>query len=394
MSKSRFKWRQRVMEINTRLTEMVDLIEKEKRELTSSEKEEKTALVSEKEILQLRMAREDNGYTASETQASKERAFANIAFAIVKRTAIPDDCKGIVDNNEIILPRTRATSGIQDTSTTSPLIPLTIGDIIPPLEKGLILDKVGIKMQYGLVGDWALPVVGAVEASIEGENTEVADTTIDISKLSPSPKRVAITIPVSNRAIDQSNDALLDIVNTQLTAGVTRLLNKWMFSPVKIASKASNGCFVEAVQKPIITSKTSSFTLKEVNALKIAVMSKGVVFDGTGAYVCSAATYGELETTPRDAGSGQMILENGKIGGFPVFVTEYVGEDVLGFGVFSYELLGQFGEVRIIVDPYTKATNNIVRFTLNTDFDMLTIRPEAFAVGKRTLAEEEVKGTK
>lgn len=38
-----------------------------------------------------------------------------------------------------------------NTTDASSMIPTTIGDVIEPLEKGLIISKLGIKMQYGLV---------------------------------------------------------------------------------------------------------------------------------------------------------------------------------------------------------------------------------------------------
>ena len=79
-----------------------------------------------------------------------------------------------------------------------------------------------------------------------------------------------------------------------------------------------------------------------------------------------------------------MVTENGLINGFPVFMTEYVGDGVLGFGIFNYELVGQFGKMHIIVDPYTGAKKNLVYFVMNTDFDMLTVRPEAFGIAKIT----------
>ncbi|MDL2230545.1 phage major capsid protein, partial [Alistipes sp. OttesenSCG-928-L06] len=232
-------------------------------------------------------------------------------------------------------------------------------------------------MQYGMVGAWQFPIVAGIEATIEDENAEVNDTKIDISKISPSPKRVTLAIPVSNRAIDQSNNALLSIVRSQMSMGLARLLNKWMFSPEKITAKASEGCFVNPKTK---ATYTDSITWKDAIMLKGSVMKQGVIFDGTPAYVCSASVYADLESTPRDAGSGLMILQDGKINGFPVFITEYIGDDCLGFGIFSYQLVGQFGQMRMIFDPYTGAKKNLVYFVLNTDFDMLTLRPEAFGI--------------
>lgn len=330
------------------------------------------------------MERAIAGVQVPEQEMKAEAVFAGAVASFVHNRSLPEGCEGVMNGNTIEVPLTRADT-IQDSSTVTPLIPLTIGEIIQPLEKGLILDKVGCKMQYGLVGDWVLPVVAGIEATIEDENAEVADTKIDITKIKPSPKRVSLAIPVSNRAIDQSNNALLEIVRTQMVMGLQRLLNKWMFQTTKITTKASDGCYVAAATTPAVsTAAGAGLSWKDVIALKGAVMKTGVVFDGTAAYVCSATTYAELEATPKDAGSGLMILENGKINGYPVFMTEYIGDGVLGFGIFNYELVGQFGKMHMIVDPYTGAKKNLIYFVLNTDFDMLTVRTEAFAVAKKT----------
>lgn len=378
------KSRARIAEINVRLGEMADMLETQKRSLTNDEIVEKEALVQEKEILQLRMERAISGVQVPEQEMRAEAVFAGAVASFVHNRSLPEGCEGVMNGNTIEVPLTRADT-IQDSTTVTPLIPLTIGEIIQPLEKGLILDKVGCKMQYGLVGDWVLPVVAGIEATIEDENAEVADTKIDITKIKPSPKRVSLAIPVSNRAIDQSNNALLEIVRTQMVMGLQRLLNKWMFQTTKITSKASDGCYVAAAAAPAVTTAAGvGFAWKDVIALKGAVMKTGVVFDGTAAYVCSATTYAELEATPKDAGSGLMVLENGKINGYPVFMTEYIGDNVLGFGIFNYELVGQFGKMHMIVDPYTGAKKNLVYFVLNTDFDMLTVRTEAFGIAKKT----------
>ena len=370
--KEKIQMRNRIKEINTRIGEMADNLEKEKRGLTPEETEEKNALIQEKEILQLRLNQE--GQARNEEEISNERAFATTIAAMHNQREIPEQLRSLVNGNEMQIPIHR---DIQDAASADAVIPLTIGDIIPPLEKGLILDKVGMKMQYGMVGAWQYPIVAGVEATLEDENVEINDTKIDISKLSPTPRRVAISIPVSNRAIDQSNGALLSIVKEQLPLAISRLLNRWMFSQKKITDKASEGCFVNPTSK---LSYTNNITYKDAVKLKGAVMKQGVIFDGTPAYVCSASTYADLESTPRDQGSGLMVIEGGRINGYPVFITEFIGDDCLGFGVFSYQLVGQFGKMRMTYDPYTGAKKNLVYFVFNSDFDMLSLRKEAFGI--------------
>ena len=369
--------RDRVIEIKTRLGDMAKTLETEKRALTPEEREESDALASEKQILELKLSQ---GGTQQRTQQeiSNERAFAEIFSSFGTNREVPEECRSLIINEGgrpgIELPINR---DIQDTATAEALIPLTIGDIIEPLEKGLILDKLGMKFQHNMTGTWQFPIVAGVEATIEGENVEISDTVIDISSISPTPRRVAISIPVSNRAIDQSNTALLSIIKAQIPMAVARLLNRWMFAAEKITPKASDGCFVNPGTVEVATGNA----WKDAIMLRGKVMSTGVEFkDGTAAYVCSAIKYAELESTPRDAGSGLMVIQDGKINGFPVFITEYIGADRLGFGIFSYQLAGQFGKVRLTFDPYTGAKRNLVYFVYNADFDMLTLRTEAFGV--------------
>ena len=124
-------------------------------------------------------------------------------------------------------------------------------------------------------------------------------------------------------------------------------------------------------------------TYAEILALKAAVDSTGVRPDDTAAYVMTNAMRAVLEATPKGANAAAgMICENDRINGVPVYVTEYAPKNAVEFGYFSYALVGQFGEMDIVVDPYTKATSNSVRFVLNTDFDIKAARAEAFGILK------------
>lgn len=369
----------RIAVIKRDMSALLDVAEKEQRGLTKDEQEKFTALENEKGVLEVRARKNAMGADTPHDQAIKERSFAEAAIALRNNTTV-DKFNAWLDGKGMLIPTERAAASIMDTTASDPLIPITMGDIVLPLEKGLILDKVGCKMQYGIVGKWIIPVVSGVEATIEDENAEVNDSKIDISKLNPTPKRCTISIPVSNDAVDATNYALRDIVLVQITMALTRLLNKWMFSPSKITSKASDGAFVKASPNLQFTTVP---TFKNVCSLKAAVLKEGVAVDGTACYVCSATMYADLESTPREAGDSRMILEDGKINGYPVFTTEYITDDILGFGIFSYELVGQFGETRLTIDPFTGAKKNLTYFVLNTKFDMTSVRPEAFAIAKK-----------
>lgn len=360
---------------------MLDKAEAEKRALDANEKEQFEKLKTEKELLEMKVERRALEDVNAGLVSDRRALFSQAVYDVVNHRSL-EDYSGVVTENGIKIVE-RAADVITDTTGVESMVPVTKGEIIEPTEKGLIIDKLGIKMQSGLVGDLVFPTLAAIEASIQGENAEVGDTKLDIGKIKASPKRISISVPVSKRAINQTNYSLQNVVLKQVSLGVARLLNKWMFSGTALAG-ASNGVFVKAV--PNVEYDTA-LTFAHVVGLETAVMDEGIdVTDGTAAYVCTPKVYGALKSTPIEKGSAEMICRNGMVNGYPVLVTNYMDADTIGFGVFSYAGIGQFGDMDLIIDPYTAAKKNIVNFILNTDYDIVVARPEAFSIAKKKAA--------
>ena len=367
----------RIAEIKEEMRTMLDAAEVEKRSLTEDESKTFAALKNEKDLLQMKIERRSLDTEPERDRITPTRVlFPQAVYDVVYHRSL-DDYNGVVTEDGIKVVERGLT--VTDTATVADIVPVTIGEIIDPLEKRLIINKLGIKMQSGLVGELIFPTLQAIEASIAGENAAIGDTKLSLGKIKSTPKRVSISVPVSKRAISQTNYSLQDVVLKQISLGSARLLNKWMFSGTQLEG-ASSGPFV----KDASVTYTDSPSFANVVALETAVMAEGVdVTDGTAAYVCTPAVYGQLKSTPIEKGSPKMILEDGKINGYPVLVTSYMATDTIGFGVFSYVAIGQFGDIDLVIDPYTQAKSNIVNFVLNSDYDIVTARSEAFAVAKK-----------
>lgn len=272
------------------------------------------------------------------------------------------------------------------------MVPLTIKDILPPLEMGLIFDKVGIPVETGVVGDISWPIMGSVEAKIVGEKESLEDTGIDLTNLKPKKERVGIKIKVSYQAINDTNSDLLGIVQTQARKGLMRLLNRVCFSHQNFTS-TFHGPFAGAKAQGNFAGAVPTF--KELLAMKGKVAATGVEMVGF-CYVMSENMKSILEATPIDAGSGRMIIENGTIKGYPVFTTEYINygsssqkvenAEYVAAGCFGYLAVNQYGDLRIVVNPYTGADEDVVQVTVNGDWSMTTLRTEAFALWKATQA--------
>ncbi len=382
----------------TAMKEIADKMKAEKRGYSDEEKTKMEQYRTENQQLSASIeAMESPEYDAPAEVVSRNLATAEILFSLRNKAGVPDKYAYLRAGNnpfEMIIPNSemeadeimkRAAGDVQSLSTVTPLVPITIKDIVEPLSHLLIYDKVGLRIQHGIEGQWNFPVVSGIEATFLGENVQVTDTKIELSKITPTPKRYSVSVPVSNLAIIQSNGGIRNIVINGITLAVANLINKVTFSTTQVGTAGvfPTGCFVGCVNTP---AANTAFTYKEVVALKYTIIGRGVQGWQYGCYVCTPKTYAELATTPKDAGSGRFILENGMIDGTPVFMTVDFDDTKLGFGIFSYNVAGFFGQQTLGVDgtSHEAFSKSLTWFMLNGYMDLACLRTEAFGTISKT----------
>lgn len=368
MSKKTVNVRELVNKYQTncdRIGEIADLCEKEQRERTEAETAEYNALMRENQLLQMKMQavaveqlRENPNTSAEASRIIRE----NVAAGRQTRIMLMRDLVMVSD------------------VTAGGIIPVKMQDILDPLVEGLILDKVGLPMPTGLAGDYIWPTYETVEASIQGEGVALTDTEISMSKLTASPQRIGIAIPVTRQAINQTEGVVEMVVKRLMPLSVTMLLNKILFSTTKVSGATTLvGPFVALASSPVEVSTEPTF--KDFNGLKAKVLATGV----DGEHLCWVMTKAQkaiAEATPKDAGSGIMVCENDHIAGLPVFTTNYIGEGFIGLGDWRYQPMGLFGDISFIIDPYSQARKDAVDFVLNVNYGTTTLRTKAFALAK------------
>ena len=379
----------RRFDITERMRSIADAMEADKREMTPEEKTELDGLKRELNVIDIRIAAESGG---NKPQAQRSQAAQFDAW-------LREACAGGKQREFKVFNREAVTTGTTNADGT---IPVTIEDFMAPLEKGLIFDLVGLKLETGLVGSYMIPGIGAVTAQVAGEAETVSDSEITFEKLTPNPKRISCKVKISNQLINQSAGKAYNAIVAQVAESIRRTLNERMFATRQNISDALVGPFkaiaaaaaVPAANIRTLAQKRAAKhiafagevpTYKEIMLLRTIALTKGVR-NLNGAYVMDAATAGELRCTPKGAGGGRMVLEDGMIDGIPVYETSYINEggnkNYIGFGYWRYEAAGQFGDVRMIVDPYTGAAEDCVIVTINADWSMTTLRPEAFTLGE------------
>jgi len=104
------------------------------------------------------------------------------------------------------------------------------------------------------------------------------------------------------------------------------------------------------------------------------------------AYIINAAMAGALKTTAKDSGSGLFVLQNGEMNGYKTIVSNQAATGDAYFGNFADLLIGMWGGLDILVDPYTSSTTGTVRIVAMQSVDVAVRHAVSFCLGDADIA--------
>ena len=312
-----------------RINDIANVCEKEQRERTDAESAEFESLVRENQLLQMRMQAATADHLKANPNAEQD------AVNIIRENAKHNR------KTEISLVHSREFTGIMvSDAEAGGIVPLNIGEFVKPLQEGFILDKVGLPMPTGLVGDFVWPTYEFVDASVAGEGVALSDSKINFSKLTASPERIGIAVPVTNQALNASDGIIEMIVREVMPIAVRQLLNKIVFGTAKVSGasnlvgpyaeilvvdgKRAAGTSLSDEEKKYAPCATLHVTptFEELNKkMKAAVLERGI----EGNHLCWTMTKSMkavLEGQPiNSSGVYVPIIADDKLCGLPVYTT-------------------------------------------------------------------------
>ena len=362
MKKTKEELQVRNREIQDRMAELNDNAFKEKREFNAEEQQEWNSLTREAQANDRELK---NLLNAQELAQVREKEDKNASLRELFR-----ENKG--NKREILL--NPATGNTAANIAASGAINLTIHDLIPTLHEGLGLPST-LSIVTGVTGNEVWPVsINDVEMEEVGEVEALKDQVVDFAKITPSPKRVGLKVPVSNMAIDDAAFDLMGFVQKKFDLALRKYLAKKIYS--QAAWNGNKGPFSGLAPKGTITVGPDAYK----SILKaVAEFSDKGFYEGGVVLVMDRATEAELKATPKIAGAaGGFVIENGLCAGYPYVLTHYINTElegntlvatdnkVIGIGYFEWLATQQHGEVRLLVDPITLADQNVTRVVLNT----------------------------
>lgn len=379
-----------------RIEQIADLCERENRERTDAEETEYRALRHDNELISMRAQAfampVAPATTSSPTALLREavndgRPNSRVAFLFRREEA--GQGTAATTAQTAVAPSPMTTAGLADTG----IIPVSEQEMLRPIRTGLIYDKVGLSIRTGLSAGklrWAKHTKAVAQFADEAER--LTDSKIDFDKLSVTPRRLGIAIPVTREEIESSEGVVEAVIREEMPAAVVDTINEAMFTTSKTftdkngheATRKIYGPFVKAAETPFEFAADVP-TRRELLKMKAQVLAAVGKLENP-CFVMTENMKAELEDVKVDAGSGRFICENDTILGYPVFTTPAIGEGNVGFGDWSYQAAGFFGQMSMLVDPYTLARQNSDDFVLNAHFATVTLREEAFVLGHKKSA--------
>ena len=273
------------------------------------------------------------------------------------------------------------TTGLMDVTTSTQggnLVGTSLlgGSFIDYLRNKMVALQLGVQEMSGLVGNIAIPrQTGDPTFYYVAENSGTTTSNATIGQLTMTPKTGGGFTNITRKLLLQSTPSA-DSIAMQSLAKVCRLaIDKAVFEgagtsePTGILNTSSVGSVTGA-----------NFGWDQAVEFESDVAGANADVN-TMAYVMSAATRGILKTRARVAGyPDYLVSQDNKMNGYPVVVTNQVTANYVYFGDFSQAILGYWGTLDLLVDPFTASTTGTIRVTAFVSFDVGVIHAGSFSV--------------
>lgn len=287
------------------------------------------------------------------------------------------------------------------------LIPVTIAEIIDTKVAGIELPD-DLKLVLGVTGTEIIPYsTNDVQFSVEGEVTKVAEQSLNFANIKAAPQRVAASVPVSFRAIDNAAFDIIGFITYKFQKG-------WaMFRALHIYA---HGAYTK-LQSPFAQVTAETLTLDEnigKNLAKKVAEMYDLGFEGEPEFIMDKVTEVELKFTkliPGSTDSDRTVVENNLCVGYKYKVSPYVDYSInasgkatkdtdryIAIGHFGYLQEQQHGEFRFNIDGTSQANfdRGTVAIGMTTDYSLTELsskvngnangKPQAFKLIKLVAA--------
>jgi HK97 family phage major capsid protein len=321
----------------------------------------------------------------NEAAASEARGFSNVNFA--GQIQLPSFMVDIKNAEKRDLDITTEGGDVKQT-TLQGLIPLLT---IDPLIGRLVPSS---NIYRNLNGDLQFPkeTAGSTVGWSSTENASITESTPTMGNVQLAPKRLGVYVEASKKFLIQSSFNADQYLRSALERDINIKLDSGYINGSGASGEPTGILNTSGVNTIDHGASGGAPTWALVNQFIRDVQTANAMSTNM-AWVSNPKVRYKMKTTAKVSSTDSVMIMNsdGELVGYPFFATNNMPSNFTEtttnlsgaiFGDFSQAYLGFWSGVDLVVDPYSKAEQALVRFIANMWADIALRQPAAFSIAK------------
>ena len=260
---------------------------------------------------------------------------------------------------------------------------------LPNLFVDFVRSRIGVKNATFLTGLTGAPVTIPAQTSdttvawVSGgttttdANAAVSETTPVIGDVTLTPHKLGGFTVVGKDMVLMGNPDATAIVMRSLLANVAHKLGTTMLKGNASNPTITGVATATGVQTQVIANMSAATW---ANFTSMIGKIEGLEWDGEQEFVMSASDNALLKSIAKGNYGSGFIVEDGYLDGRRVHVDGSLSSGDIFLGDWSNVVVGQWGGIELMVDPYTLATAGSVRVIVSLVCDIGILRPNTFVM--------------
>lgn len=277
---------------------------------------------------------------------------------------------------------------------------LLAADFIELLRNRMIMNKVGVRVLSGLVGDIAIPKqTGGATTYWVNETGEVTGSDQALGQVGMTPHILGALTSYSKKLLAQSSIDVEGFVRMDLAIQMAIELDRAILNGTGADEQPLGVMNQNGVAVVSLDTNGGAPTWNSIVDLETS-LAAGNADVGNMAYITNARGRGKMKKTTKVASStfpiylweNTQVPGEGMLNGYRALVSNQVPGNLskgsgtnlsaLLFGNWGDVIVGQWGALDMVVDPYTLAANHAVRVVNHLMCDVAIRHSASFAMVK------------
>ena len=308
----------------------------------------------------------------SKTDSKDEKRNENKKSYKMKKNIILSEIRSALNSAEhkVTLPaETRTiTQTVSGDGVHDEIVEEEFKGLLEPLYADSVISNLGITIYNGLpAGDFKVSAMGKGSAAWADETGTAAESKNTFSHVTLQPKRISAQLSYSKQFLAQDTIGAEAAIRRDIYNALVAQIQSTMLSADAAGTNKPAGIFNGVTAKNI-----SSYA--ELCNVEAAVDDSNV--KGERKYLMSNKAKAILRCMPKSSLTTELVLDGNDIDGTPVIANSDVPTTQYAYGDFSNIVMGTWGNVDLIIDPYTLAAENSIRIVVNAFVDWKKVRKD------------------